>query len=86
MAESVRRLEWSARAGADLSAIDLWYAQFGEATASRVVSSILAAARMLVNHPFLGPEGIKPGTRHKIVDEYPYTIVYRVGAALKYRT
>lgn len=73
-----RQLEWSTRAGADLSAIDLWYAQFGEATAGRVISKILAAAKMLQDHPFLGPAGIKPGTRHKIVGEYPYTIVYRV--------
>ena len=73
-----RRLEWSARAGADLAAIDAWYAQFGETTAGRVVSRILGVAGLLQDHPFLGPQGIKPGTRHRIVDEYPYTIVFRV--------
>ena len=79
MAENPRRrLEWSARAGADLAAIDVWYARFGATTAGRVVSSILTAAKSLLDHPFLGPESIKPGTRHKIVGEYPYTIVYRV--------
>ena len=79
MAESPpRRLEWSAHASADLAAIDTWYAQFGESTAERVVSRILVAAQALRDHPFLGPEGIKPGTRHKVVGEYPYTIVFRI--------
>lgn len=26
-------------------------------------------------------EGIKPGTRHKVVGEYPYTLVYRVAGS-----
>ncbi len=64
--------------------MDLWYAQFGETTAARVISRILAAAKMLQDYPFLGPEGIKPGTRYKIVGEYPYTIVYR-GTSSKVR-
>ena len=81
MAENPRRrLEWSARASADLAAIDVWYAQFGATTAGRVVSRILTAAKRLQDHPFLGTEGIKPGTRHMVVGEYPYTIVYRVAA------
>lgn len=81
MAGSPRRLEWSAHASEDLAAIDAWYAQFGEATAERVVLSILAAANSLRAHPFLGPTGIKPSTRHKVVGEYPYTLVYRVAGS-----
>ena len=80
MAAGPRRLEWSPSAGNDLLAIDAWYAQFGEAAAERVVLSIVAAANGLRQYPFSGPKGIRPGTRHKLVGAYPYTLVYRVSA------
>lgn len=80
MAGSPRRLEWSASASGDLLAIDAWYAQFGEATAERVIQSIVAAANGLRQYPFSGPKGIRPGTRHRVIGAYPYTLVYRVSA------
>lgn len=78
MAAGPRRLEWSAGARSDLLAIDAWYAQFGEATAERVIHSIVSAANGLIEYPFSGPKGIRPGTRHKVAGPYPYTLVYRV--------
>jgi plasmid stabilization system protein ParE len=81
VAAGPRRLEWSASARGDLLAIDAWYAQFGEAAAERVIHSIVAAANGLSQYPFSGPNGIRPGTRHKIAGPYPYTIVYRVGGS-----
>jgi plasmid stabilization system protein ParE len=80
VAASPRRLEWSAGASSDLLAIDAWYAQFGAATAERVIQSIVAAAGALRQYPFSGPTGIRPGTRHKVAGPYPYTLVYRVSA------
>jgi plasmid stabilization system protein ParE len=28
--------------------------------------------------PLIGSEGIRRGTRHKVIGKYPYTVVYRV--------
>jgi toxin ParE1/3/4 len=78
VAGAPRRLDWSAGAQGDLLAIDAWYARFGEASAERVVRSIVEAANGLTQFPLSGPEGIRPGTRHKVTGPYPYTIVYRV--------
>jgi len=71
-------LEWSARSLRDLLLIQAFYSQFGAATAERVASAILDAASLLERHPRIGARGKRPGTRHKLVANYPYTIVYRV--------
>jgi len=71
-------LDWSARSRRDLLLIDAFYAQFGSATAARVVSAILEAAIALERQPYMGVRGKRRGTRHRLVGDYPYTIVYRV--------
>jgi len=78
VAAGPRRLEWSASARDDLLAIDAWYAQFGEGACARVIESIVAAADGLTQYPFSAPRGLRPGTRHKVIGPYPYTLVYRV--------
>jgi plasmid stabilization system protein ParE len=71
-------LEWSARAQRDLLRIDAFYAQFSLVTAARVTSAIVEAARVLEQRPRIGVPGKRRGTRHRVVADYPYTIVYRV--------
>ena len=66
------------RARRDLLLIDAYYAQFGVRTGMRVVAAILDAAMVLEKHPRIGARGKRPGTRHQLVADYPYIIVYRV--------
>jgi toxin ParE1/3/4 len=77
-ANASRPLNWSARSRRDLLLIDAFYAQFGLPTAIRVIAAILNAAMTLEQHPRIGLRGKRPGTRHQVVAEYPYIIVYRV--------
>ena len=77
-ASASKPLDWSARSLRDLLLIDAFYAQFGVAMAVRVVSAILEAARALEQQPRIGVRGKRRGTRHQVVGDYPYTIVYRV--------
>jgi addiction module RelE/StbE family toxin len=80
-AADVRRpLDWSERSLADLLAIDDYYTQFGLPIATNVVSAILTAARRIERFPYSGRRGKRGGTRHCIVAQYPYIIVYRVRA------
>ena len=73
-----RPLEWSARSRRDLLLIDAFYTRFSAPTALRVVAAILDAAAALEQHPRIGVRGKRPRTRHRLVTEYPYIIVYRV--------
>ena len=73
-----RPLRWTFRAARDLLFIERYYAEFGRATADRVVGSILSAASILDRHPLIGIKGKRPRTRHCVVTGYPYTIVDRV--------
>lgn len=75
---ATRPLSLSPRAIQDIAAIEAHYAQFSLATADRVLAAIKAAAEIVQRNPLIGPEGVRKGTRHKIVGRYPYTIVYRV--------
>jgi plasmid stabilization system protein ParE len=77
-ASASKPLDWSARSLRDLLLIDAFYAQFGVATAVRVVSAILEAAKALEQQPRIGVRGNHRGTRHQVVEDYPDTIVYRV--------
>lgn len=80
MAANLRRLEWSAGARSDLLAIDARYARLGEGTGKRAIRSIVPTANTLRQYPFSSPKGVRPGTRHRAVEAYPYTLVYRVTA------
>lgn len=62
----------------DLIAIDDYYAQFSLQTAENVLKAIFRAANSLERYPLAGTRGKWPGTRHRIIKTYPYTIVYRV--------
>jgi len=73
-----RRLEWSARARRDLLSIDEFYSRFGAAIAHRVTDVIVEAAVILELNPLIGVKGKRQGTRHRLIAEYPYCIVYRV--------
>jgi toxin ParE1/3/4 len=77
-ASAARRLSLSPRAIRDIVAIEAHYAQFGLVTADRVVATIKAAVDAVLLTPLIGSEGIRLGTRHKVIGRYPYTIVYRV--------
>jgi toxin ParE1/3/4 len=77
-ASASRRLSLSPRAIRDIVAIDAHYAQFSLATADRVLATVKAAANAVCRNPWIGSEGVRNGTRHKVVGKYPYTIVYRV--------
>jgi plasmid stabilization system protein ParE len=72
------RLEWSARARRDLLSIDEFYSRFGAPIANRVTGAIVEAAAILELNPLIGVKGRRQGTRHRIIAEYPYCIVYRV--------
>lgn len=77
-ASAARRLSLSPRAIRDIVAIEAYYAKFGLATADRVIASIKTAVDGLLFAPLIGSEGIRRGTRHKVICKYPYTVVYRV--------
>ena len=71
------RLEWSTRARRDLLSIDAFYSRFGAAIAHRVTGVIVEAAVILELNPLIGVKGKRQGTRHWLIAEYPYCIVYR---------
>ena len=71
------RLEWSARARRDLLSIDEFYSRFGAAIAHRVTGVIVEAAVILELNSLIGVKGKRQGTRHRLIAEYPYCIVYR---------
>ncbi|MBI2290283.1 MAG: type II toxin-antitoxin system RelE/ParE family toxin [Betaproteobacteria bacterium] len=77
-ASVARPLSLSPRAIQDIAAIEAYYAQFGLVTADRVIATIKSAAESLRLNPLIGTEGIRKGTRHKVIGRYPYSIVYRV--------
>jgi toxin ParE1/3/4 len=76
-ASASRPLSLSPRAIRDIAAIEAHYAQFSLATADRVLAAVKAAVDAVCRNPWIGPEGARKGTRHKVVGKYPYTIVYR---------
>ena len=76
-ASLIRPLSLSPRAIRDIAAIEAHYAQFSVATADRVLAAIKAAAEAVCRNPLIAPQGVRKGTRHKVVGRYPYTIVYR---------
>ena len=71
-------LRLAPRAIRDIVAIEAHYAQFSLATAERVLTVIKTGAEVVCRNPWIGSEGVRKGTRHKVVGKYPYTIVYRV--------
>ena len=66
------------RARRDLLSIDEFYSRFGAPIANRVTGVIVEAAAILELNPLIGVKGKRQGTRHRLITEYPYCIVYRV--------
>lgn len=62
-----RPFSLSPRAIRDSAAIDAYYAQFGLVTADRVVATIKAAAESVRLNPLIASEGIRKGTRYKVI-------------------
>lgn len=73
-----KQLEWSARSGRDLLAIDVYIAADNPLAANQVVDYIFGQAEQLTRFPLLGRIP-KPGApRELILSRYPYNIIYRV--------
>ena len=74
-------VRWTANFSADLkSAYDFMTEQSPQG-ARRVVGRIVASAERLVDTPYVGRIGSKPGTRELVVTTTPYLIIYEVGDA-----
>lgn len=72
-----RRVEFSRAAAADVAGLQDYYAEFGAATASRVLADLRAIVEHIAWHPHAGAPGVLRGTRHAYLTKYPYTVIYR---------
>jgi plasmid stabilization system protein ParE len=73
-----KQLEWSARSGRDLLAIDAYISADNPVAAGQVVDYIIGQAEQLTRFPLLGRIP-KPGApRELIFTRYPYNLIYRV--------
>jgi plasmid stabilization system protein ParE len=71
-------LRFSARARAQLLAIQEYIEERNPSAAIRVGASIRAAAELLRLFPYAGRAGRSPGSREWVVRGLPYILVYRV--------
>lgn len=62
----------------DIRAVYSYYAERNPDAAGRIVRVIADAIAGLAQFPLLGREGVKPGTRERIISRYPYKIVYEI--------
>lgn len=62
----------------DIRAAYSYYAERNPDAAGRIVRVITDAIAGLAQFPLLGREGVKPGTRERIISRYPYKIVYEI--------
>ena len=74
------KLDWSARALADIKSIDAYISRHDPRAAERVFKAIQAAAQRLRTFPRSGPPGPLPGTRQIVVTGTPYLMPYRIEA------
>ena len=77
--QSVRkRLEWSARSGLDMLAIDLYISAENPVAAQQVLDYLISQAELLTRFPLTGRIP-KPGAPRELVfTRYPYNLIYRV--------
>jgi toxin ParE1/3/4 len=75
------KVELTDAAEADLAAIHAYYAERSGPTAGRVLGAILRAITGLALFPLMGRPGDVPETRERIVQRYPYRIVYHINVA-----
>lgn len=70
----------SPAARADIRAAYMFYAERNPDAAGRVIKAILDAINGLARFPLMGREGVKPGTRERVLTRYPYKIVYEINS------
>jgi plasmid stabilization system protein ParE len=62
----------------DIRDIYAYYAERNPDAAGRVVKAVLDAINGLARFPLIGRQGVKPGTRERILTRYPYKVVYEI--------
>jgi len=77
---SAKRLEFSARAIANMEAIKAHISSDNMAAANRVIAGILSTAGELADFPMMGHPGEIAGIRELSLSKYPYTLIYRLTA------
>jgi toxin ParE1/3/4 len=73
-----KRLIWNKKAQKDLEEIFSYISRDDAAAALRIVRRIYDAAETLAENPFIGREGLVPGTREFSIPKLPYLLPYRV--------
>ncbi|UVO51503.1 type II toxin-antitoxin system RelE/ParE family toxin [Sphingomonas sp. SUN019] len=73
----MNRARWTARARADLAAVDDYYCPIAPEYALRIGREALAAARFLAAHPASGP-AFGGGTRKWRIRSTDYLLIYRI--------
>lgn len=68
----------SPAAGDDIRAVYSYYAERNPDISGRIVRVITDAIAGLAQFPLMGREGVKPGTRERIITRYPYKIIYEI--------
>jgi toxin ParE1/3/4 len=62
----------------DIRDIYAYYAERNPDAAGRVVKVVIDAGHGLARFPLIGRQGVKPGTRERILTRYPYKAVYEI--------
>ena len=62
----------------DIRSVYAYYADRNPDAAGRVVRTIIDVINGLAQFPLMGREGVKPGTRERILTRYPYKVVYEI--------
>ncbi|MDX2299050.1 MAG: type II toxin-antitoxin system RelE/ParE family toxin [Xanthomonadaceae bacterium] len=71
-------LRWSIKALIDLDEAQAYIARDDVSAAQAVARRIWQTCIRLCDAPHIGRPGVEPGTRHWVVANTPYLIVYRV--------
>lgn len=72
------RIRWLTLALLDMEHVGEYIRQENPGASERVIGRIEAVIDHLANHPGMGRQGSRPGTRELILSDLPYRIVYRV--------
>jgi plasmid stabilization system protein ParE len=72
------RLRYTSRARRHIDSIQSYIAERNPDAARRVIERIRATAELLREFPFIGHDGLVPGTREMVVVGLPFVIVHRI--------
>ena len=72
------KIKWATPALKDLQSLHAYIADDNPKAASKVVSNIKAAVKMLRFHPTIGRIGRVDGTRELVIGRTPYIIAYYI--------